>query len=713
VGGIPEGGEIAAQQQVLVVLAHWQGRVMQYSPTHPASLELAGKVHASLTHALETMPQLVFGILKDNVMIGEVAAVHPAVRLRIASHLHDRGVLMLRFVRGVSLEDLQAFVELLLLPAQTIFDRGGLLQLTLDRGVARIQIEELAHDISEEELASGRRRRRLREFFADALRNLLGRRPLRAPVSELVLELLEHPDVAVTILEDQGAGLAEAAAGMALLVRQEEQRTGRQLVARLRAIFAALAPMSRDRILLGFPSLVGEFRSALAWAMRGYREHELAAFAFPAVRTRAHELDVPLYALSVLVPHDGTRLSTLRRVGSMLHDLPLDDSLADEVLAAIARPGDEHGSYRRERQCLGEPALRAMGARSLAALALVPEPSVDVAAEPRQTHDALGEMVRLASRTRQFERFCRRLPDAAGALAASGTPAAVLELVRALLAVEAPEARAFAAPAAQSIAAHQAAALLAALEPLELPAAPAAFARLLTLLEMIVVQAPAVVLDHLDDPANQTLRKHLLELLPRVGPRLAPLLRVRLTIDAPPQVVELVALLARVQGRADDLVEIARHRDEKVRLEVIRALRGLPACEKTMDLAVRYLADSSPEVRVAVRLLVRGEWLGTGAIHGIGRLLADPSQPEEVLKRLVQALGRSRHDTAAQLLFKTMEPKAVIDVGHAAALRELAAAELKRCPAASAPKLFDEGLHSTSRRVRKVCERVIKDKDSP
>jgi hypothetical protein len=56
-----------------------------------------------------------------------------------------------------------------------------------------------------------------------------------------------------------------------------------------------------------------------------------------------------------------------------------------------------------------------------------------------------------------------------------------------------------------------------------------------------------------------------------------------------------------------------------------------------------------------------------------------------------------------------MEPKTVIDVGHAAALRELAAAELKRCPAPTAPRLFDEGLRSTSRRVRKTCERLIKE----
>jgi hypothetical protein len=340
---------------------------------------------------------------------------------------------------------------------------------------------------------------------------------------------------------------------------------------------------------------------------------------------------------------------------------------------------------------------------------LVAQGSVDVAAEPEKTHGALAEMVRLAARSRQFERFCRRLPDAAGALAEGGSNVAILELVRALLELAAPEARALALPAAHAIVAARGDALLSAVEPITLPEGGEALARWLDILTLCVVQAPAMVLDHLDRSENAPLRKHLLELLPQAGPRLAPLLRLRLTLDAEPRVIELIALLGRVQGRVDDLTEVARHRDENVRVEVVRALRALPLCEKTMDLAVRYLADPSPTVRSAVRLLVRGEWLGTGAIVGIGRLLADPSQPDEVQRRLVQALGRSRHDTAAELLFRTMEPRAVIDVGNAAALRELAAAELRRCPAPKAPKLFEEALHSTSRRVRKTAERIVKE----
>ncbi len=699
---------VALYQQVLVELAHWIGRTMQYSAGHPSCTSFGAKVHATLTRALELEPQLEFGILKDNVMIGDVPASHPAVRARIAAHLHDRGVLVLRFFRGVALDELQAFIELLLQSPQAVFDRGGLRKLLHDHGLTRVQIEELAHDISEEQLESGRRRRRLREFFADALRHLLARRASDEALAERILEMLAHPELAVTILEDHGAGLAEAAAGMALMVQQEEHRSGAVLVPQLRAIFAALAPMARDRLLLGFPPLVGEFRAALAWAMRGYREDELARFIFPALRARAHELDLVLYALSVLVSHDGTRLSTLRRVGLMLHDLPLDDAVADEVLTAIARPVEDFESYKRERLCLVEPAGRALGARALAALTFGAE-SISQAEQALPDHGgAIRAIVKTAAGTKQFERFCSRLPDAAAALGADGQGAGLMELVRALGEVQRPEWRELAARTAEAVAVGQAELLLLELERLAelLPAAELALA--VNAVRAIVVHAPRPVLERLDTCEHADLRKLLIDLLPLAGPRLVPLLRTKLTADAPLTVIELLALLPRLEGRAEDLVEVAYHRDERVRLEVVRVLRGLPADERAMEIVVRYLVDPSRQVRLTVRLLVRGESLGPTAIAGVARILADASQPDEVHRQLILALGQARHDAAALLLFELMQPQGLLDTGPATAFRDLAATALRRCPAPGAPRLFQDGLESTSRRVRKACERAAR-----
>jgi hypothetical protein len=699
---------IAIEQRILIDLAHLLGRAMQYSPGHPSCTGLLEKVHAGLGQALEWEPQLVFGILRDNVMIGEVPAAHPAVRARIASHLHDRGVLALRFLRGVTFHDLFGFLELVLLPVQTVFDRGGLIHLLLDRGITRIQVEELVHEISDVELEAGRRRRRLRDFFTDALRDLRARRDIHAPLGERVAEMLDHPEVAVTILEDQGAGLAEAAAGFALLVQQEERRTGQALAPKLRAIFAALAPMARERIVLGFPPLLGEFRAALAWAMRGFREDDLAHFTFPAVRARAHELDLVLYALSVLVPHDGTRLSILRRVGLMLHDMPADDAIAGDVLAAIARPVEGFESYKRERQCLGEPAARALGARSLATLASASESLAFHDLSALDGRGAMREVVMMASYTKHFERFCRRMPEAAAALAEQGAGGAVLELVRALAEVQRPEWRELGAHTAEAVASAQAEDLLFELEKMTAAAGDHELGEVRGFARMIVGHAPRPVLDYLDLCQNERLRHILVEALPLVGPRLVPLLRKKLTADAPANVVELMAILPRVEGRADDLLDVARHRDEAVRLEVARLLRALPADERAMDIVVRYLVDPSPQVRSGVRLLVRGELLGPHAIASAGRIIEDQEQPDEVRRRLIQALGHSRHDAAAQVLFHLLQPHGLIEIGPAAALRDLAAAALRSCPAPIAARLFQEGLDSPVRRVRKACERAAR-----
>jgi hypothetical protein len=113
-------------------------------------------------------------------------------------------------------------------------------------------------------------------------------------------------------------------------------------------------------------------------------------------------------------------------------------------------------------------------------------------------------------------------------------------------------------------------------------------------------------------------------------------------------------------------------------------------------------------VKHAARVLVRGDLLSATAIAAVARLLADPHQPEDVQRRLVQALGKARHDAAAQALFEMLKPHGLVELGAAAALRDLAAVALHGSPAPIAPKLFAEGLASTVWRVRRSCERAQK-----
>ncbi|MCC6995072.1 MAG: hypothetical protein IT370_10730 [Deltaproteobacteria bacterium] len=696
-------------QQLLVEMAQWLARANQYSPDHPTCIELCDKLHRTLTRALEATPLVGFGVLKDTVMLGDVASKHPVLRQRIAPHLHDRGVLVLRFMQGLKVSDLRGFLDLVRLPQSAIFDQGGLARLVLERGIVGVQVEEIAHDITAEQLESSRRRQRLGTLLAEVLRSLRARRDFDAAIGAHLLELLEYPEIAVAVLEDQGAGIADAAAGVALLVRQEELATGRELSPKLRGIFIALSPPSRDRLLLGFPHLVEEFRDALAWAMRGYQEAELARFTLPSFRSHAAQLDVVLYALGALLPHDGTRLSMLRLTGLRLHDLTVEDPVAPEVLTALARPVEDFETYRRERQCLVVPAAHALEARTL----LPARDGAGAGSEPERAlapfdeRAAIAEVVAMASNTRQFEKLCRRLPAVAARLASDGRRQALMGAVSALSEVQRPEARGLANSAATTLARASAPELLAELE--RTLGVPDGVSRDLAadLVRLLVGCTPHAVLDHLEHAQNAALRDMLLDALPVAGPGLLPVLRSKLGAHVGASALALVALVPMLGGTAADLAQVSRSRAPQVRHEVARLLRTMPQDEQAMAIVVRYLSDPVVELRQGVKMLLRGDQFTPAVIEAVAALLADPHQlGDDLHRRLLRALGASRHDGAAHLLVAQLQPHGLIESKATGELRELAALALRRCPAPAAQRLFREALVSPVGRVRKACERA-------
>jgi hypothetical protein len=700
---------ISDHEQALVELSQWLARSLQYSPAHPACRTWGDRTHATLTRALERESPLVVGVLRDDITVGGVSARHPAVRTRIGPCLHERGALVLRVLHGVTREELASLVAILTLPVQTVFDRGGLLRLAMEHGLARVQIDELAHDVTAEERESQRRRSKLRSFFKEVLDALLARRVVDARVAEHLAELLEHPEVAVTILEEDAAGLAEAAAGLALMVRQEEQRTGLPLAAKLRDVFLRLAPRSRDRLLVGFPPLVGEFRGALAWSFDGFSERELARLAFPAVRGRADDLDAVFYALSAAVPHDGTRLSALRWLGLSFFDLPADEGGATEALATLALATPDYDSFQREREVLRGIAGQALAVRGALAmappapLALEPEAETAPAFDGRRS---VADVVGIATRTRSFDRLCQGLPPAAEAMLADGATDGVVGLLRGLAAVARAEWRPAAGEAIQHVAAASASRVLADLDAATVSLEGEQLEEVSAVVKLLVTHAPASVLDRLDHSENRKMRRILLDALAQGGTGLLPMVRPRLRSDRWFVVRNAAMLLGKLGGASRDLDPARRHPDDRVRLEVLRSLRALPADEASMDIVALFLTDPSQEVRQNARSSLRGELLGDAAIAVLERLAHDDQQPEELRRRVVEALGRSPRDTAALALSRVLHPQGLIESGATASVRDLAASALRRSPAPAAPGYFEQGLSSSVRRVRKACERA-------
>jgi hypothetical protein len=224
--------------------------------------------------------------------------------------------------------------------------------------------------------------------------------------------------------------------------------------------------------------------------------------------------------------------------------------------------------------------------------------------------------------------------------------------------------------------------------------------------KLLVAHSPGAALELLDASQSRKMRRVLLDALPLAGKALLPLLRSRTRASSWFIVRNAVLLLGKSGGSARDLEPASRHPNEKVRLEVARAIRALPPEEAAMDIVVQFLTDASPEVGQAARALLRGDLLGAFAIAVLERLAGDERTDDDLRRRVIRALGASAQDTAAAALFKLLQPQGLLDLGSSAPFREAAAAALCASPAPRAPEFFKQGLTSSSRRVRKACERA-------
>jgi hypothetical protein len=220
---------------------------------------------------------------------------------------------------------------------------------------------------------------------------------------------------------------------------------------------------------------------------------------------------------------------------------------------------------------------------------------------------------------------------------------------------------------------------------------------------MLVGLSPEEVWEHLERTENPATQKILLDALGGAGERLIPMVRDKLHAASWQAARSAVALLSRLGGRAIDLSGAARHPNEKVRGEVLRALRALPSDEAASDIVVEALADTSAELRSTAKVMLRGEHLSARAVGALRVLAADDDQPGDLRERIVAALGKSPRDEAAEALLQLIHPQGLLDLSK---VREQAAFALRRSRAPKAAAYFQEGLGSSVRRVRWACEKA-------
>ncbi len=697
---------MSVQEQVLLDLARWLARARQYSAGHPSCAALADETHKSLARALVHGTPVEYAITRDDAFVGGVPAVHPTVRTRMAPFLYARGARLVRFAPGISRAELATFVDLLLPLPHKIAEAGGLAQIARERGVSRVEVEEVDGALADDERQEGRDREELKRFFADSSRAIIAQLPIDVDVGKLG-ELLERADVAASIVEDESrGGVAEGAAALAQLAQNHGSRRRREPSDAMGDVLRALSPESKSRVLLGFPALAFELRGALMWALGALTEDQLASFAFPAIRAEATEPTAVLYALSLVVPRPRARLAIVRRMALHLYDVPDDE--APRVLGDLGAPAPDFDSFRAERELLGDAARRALVTRRpLFALRGGATASPVTKGEPDYGR-VMTDLVTASAAVPGFPELCERLPAAARAIEEQGGAAATLGLLRGLGAVGGPS-EPYAVRALEAIAQGESGArLLPALDVAVANADERALAELGALAQCLVRQNAEAACTLMEETENRKLRLLLSNALPAVGPAVVPLVRPRLKSTKWEVVRSFVQLAARVGATPRDLMPIARHADERIRAEILRALRTMPADEVTLDIVIGYLNDPSLEVRPLARAMLDGTDLvvGSAAVPRLERIAKDEKQDDNLRHAALGALGQGTIDEAAEALFRFMQPGKLIESNAVTAMRDVAAAALYASPSEAGKRLFAEGLASSVRRVRRSCERA-------
>jgi hypothetical protein len=695
-------------EQWVLELWQWVGRAAQYSVNHPVSVVTGTKVHQGLTAALRASSgSIALGILRDGMTIGTAVVQNPGLKSRMAPYFHERGVVLIRFLSGITVEELTAFLSAATLPVNDVFAEGGLRSIIVRRGVVRVHVDELSHDVLEEERAEDRRIRRLRDLFVALLRGVQEAR--RATSPDDLIELLDEPKLLAKMFEqaEPQRALAQVLAGFADLAQEASAARRVDLKPKIVVVLEALGPEARDRLLLGYAALDGAARQPLADVIATLGPHALARLCLPTVRYHASRLDRFYFALRAVSPDAGVRIDVLRKLARLLYDLPLDEPATHDVMAGLAEPPRDGDPFRFERAVLTKIAARIRDERAGFRMRKANRaPSAEGFEGSRLDgldHGVATDIGLLSARLVDYADVAARAPATAASMIRVGRLSGAAGVVRALSAVDDPRWLAVTQAALATVVRGDVlAGILADLDHND--------ERLEALTPFLKAAAPSradLLFGVLEKTPNRKVRRTLLEVIAGVGPTVLPLVKARLASTEWFVVRNMVTLGVRVGARAQELAQVARHPHAKVRLEVARAMRLLPSEPAASEALAYMVQDPAEEVRSAALSALAEVSISAAAAHSIEASILDEAQKDDVRKRAVEALIRSASDEAAAALFRLLEPRGLLERSFSSELRERAAVGLRRSRAASAAQLFQRGLTSPTWRVRKACEKAM------
>jgi hypothetical protein len=407
----------------VIEFARWFQMVLQYSTRHSVSQKVAEGAFGALNRALNETSPLTLGVLKDNVLLAGQNVDNGSVSSRLAPLLHERGVVVIRFHRGVSAEHLVNFAEMLTMPVGELYERGGVGKLLLERSISRIEVEELAFALSSEEREELRQRQQVQGVLRAIVESkldvsetatLLRGELERAKEQERLRLLLEHQDAAVSILQEQGQKAGDAIAAFAAVAQGQDEEQAESNREKLLQVFSSLSASSQSACISRFDEIPESLQASLRWLLDGANEQALARIAVGWLRNEGGKQPEAWRYLTILSEDPERLTKVFDWMSAVVHDVPSSDLEMDGWVSVVAQS--------RATGVLAEPwdrftstARRLLGRYHGIQAALTPVPSTQATTEEQDGtplggawHDAQG-----ASAT-----GARRSPMATGAHAA-------------------------------------------------------------------------------------------------------------------------------------------------------------------------------------------------------------------------------------------------------------------------------------------------------
>ncbi|HEX8796080.1 MAG TPA: hypothetical protein VF765_34255, partial [Polyangiaceae bacterium] len=444
-------------------------------------------------------------------------------------------------------------------------------------------------------------------------------------------------------------------------------------------------------------------------------EVQLAGFVFTSLRSRARDLEPTFYALGLAAPDAELRMAVARQLAGMLYDLSLDERATRELLAILAVRRDDVVSFSLERAAIAGAASRILSTRvplhRHGEDELVDANAFSPVALERLALDAARDVVTRSSRMVDFDKFCASLNAATRTLAGTERSPAIAGILMGLAQVQEPHWKKLAAETLARVARSgvSAAALQAAERLASAGQAPGEehVEEVIALSSIIVPYNAEPVLDLLERSSSRKLRRTLIDVLAAAGGDILPSVRSRLGSSQWFVTRNMIILHTRLGGRPEDLLALAEHPHVQVRIEVLRALRASGRDPVAWQIVLARLDDRAHEVAQAATGTVAVMDPPASAVPALEQIAGDDSRHADMRRAVVRVLGRSREDAAAEALLRLLEPRGLMESASASAVRDDAARALHRSSAPAAPALFEQGLASTVRRVRKACERAL------